>query len=189
ISEDSVCGSGFYLRMAQLSVNTTSKQTTEGRAEVIEKFTYPYSREFPSFHVEFEFSFHITPIDNDSYHGKTNCGGITPRKIMRVVSYVSKENITCRSVVLITVPCHLISLQLPGSGGSDPSLEPGFLNQMRSRCNNSGDLHEEPGMNTDYEGTTRSGFGTHYYKRLVEGKGILHVDQQLMASEATASWV
>ncbi|KAF9616497.1 hypothetical protein IFM89_029794 [Coptis chinensis] len=53
-----------------------------------------------------------------------------------------------------------------GSGGPDPSLEPGFLNQMRSRW-----------------------FVTHYYKRLVEGKGILHAVQQLMASEATASWV
>ncbi|KAF9615543.1 hypothetical protein IFM89_024391 [Coptis chinensis] len=76
-----------------------------------------------------------------------------------------------------------------GSGGPDPSLEPGFLNQMRSRCNNSGDLPEEPGMNMDYEGATGSGFGTHYYKSLVEGKGILHADQQLMASAATASWV
>ncbi|KAF9616471.1 hypothetical protein IFM89_029768, partial [Coptis chinensis] len=76
-----------------------------------------------------------------------------------------------------------------GSGGPDPSLEPGFLNQMRSRCNNSGDLPEEPGMNMDYEGAKGSGFGTHYYKSLVEGKGILHADQQLMASDETARWV
>ncbi|KAF9591463.1 hypothetical protein IFM89_004161 [Coptis chinensis] len=56
-----------------------------------------------------------------------------------------------------------------------PSLEPGISNRMRLRCNNNGDLHEEPGMNMDYEGTTRLGFGTHYYKRLVEGKGVRHL--------------
>lgn len=31
--------------------------------------------------------------------------------------------------------------------------------------------------------------GTHYYNSLIQGKGILHADQQLMISEGTASWV
>ncbi|KAF9597769.1 hypothetical protein IFM89_021536 [Coptis chinensis] len=40
-------------------------------------------------------------------------------------------------------------------------------------------------MNMDYEGQRGSGFGTHYYKSLVEGKGILHVDRPVDSREAT----
>ncbi|PIA42630.1 hypothetical protein AQUCO_02000225v1 [Aquilegia coerulea] len=76
-----------------------------------------------------------------------------------------------------------------GTGLPDPSLDAGTLNLMRSRCNNSKSHSEEPGMNMGYEGKTGPEFGTHYYKTLMQGKGILHADQQLMAGEGTASWV
>lgn len=47
---------------------------------------------------------------------------------------------------------------------------------------------EEPGMAMDYEGP-RSPFGTLYYHSLLQGRGILYVDQQLMAGEETGNWV
>lgn len=40
----------------------------------------------------------------------------------------------------------------------------------------------------DYEGRG-SGFGILYYRGLLQGKGILFVDQQLTAGEETATWV
>ncbi|CAH1444222.1 unnamed protein product [Lactuca virosa] len=43
-------------------------------------------------------------------------------------------------------------------------------------------------MKMDYEGKG-SGFGTLYYRSLLQGRGILFVDQQLTAGEETATWV
>lgn len=40
----------------------------------------------------------------------------------------------------------------------------------------------------DYEGPGR-GFGTLYYRGLLQGKGLLYVDQQLTAGEETETWV
>lgn len=40
----------------------------------------------------------------------------------------------------------------------------------------------------NYEGPS-SGFGTLYYRRLLQGKGVLYADQQLMVGEETGSWV
>ncbi|KAI6690034.1 hypothetical protein NL676_026862 [Syzygium grande] len=96
-----------------------------------------------------------------------------------------------------------------GTNKPDPSLDVGFLNLMRSKCNNSlsaspslssapssphssfGFLSltsEEPGIVMNYEGPS-SGFGTLYYRRLLQGKGVLYADQQLMVGEETGSWV
>ncbi|KAF5204432.1 Peroxidase, partial [Thalictrum thalictroides] len=90
------------------------------------------------------------------------------------------------------VHCHFFRNRLhnhSGTGLPDPALDPGTLNLMRSRCDNSNDQTEEPSINMDSEGAPEPEFGTHYYKNLVQGKGILHADQQLMASEETASLV
>ncbi|OVA20355.1 Plant peroxidase [Macleaya cordata] len=75
-----------------------------------------------------------------------------------------------------------------GSGQADPSLETGFLNQMRSRCNSS-DSTEDPTMSLERDGASELGFGTHYYRSLTQNRGILQADQQLMTEERTASWV
>lgn len=40
----------------------------------------------------------------------------------------------------------------------------------------------------DYEGPG-TGFGTLYYRSLLQGKGLLFVDQQLTAGEETETWV
>ncbi|KAK6914891.1 hem peroxidase [Dillenia turbinata] len=106
-----------------------------------------------------------------------------------------------------------------GTEAPDPSLDLDFLNIMRMKCNNtnkpSGSLSstslsssfaasptsnfdalsptsspspEEPGMEMDYEGV-KENFGTLYYRSLLQGRGILHVDQQLTVREETADWV
>nr|AHL39122.1 class III peroxidase [Populus trichocarpa] len=62
----------------------------------------------------------------------------------------------------------------------DPSLDTGFLSLLRSRCNNR--------MNMAYEGPGVD-FGTLYYHGLLQGKGILYADQQLMAWVETRIWV
>ncbi|KAL6554415.1 hypothetical protein OROMI_020088 [Orobanche minor] len=76
-----------------------------------------------------------------------------------------------------------------GTDLPDPALDPGTLNLMRSRCDNSNDQTEEPSINMDYEGALERGFGTDYYKNLVQGKGILHADQHLMVCEEAANLV
>ncbi|KAK4361887.1 hypothetical protein RND71_017128 [Anisodus tanguticus] len=52
----------------------------------------------------------------------------------------------------------------------------------------SSSLVEEPAMKMDYEGPGES-FGTLYYRSLLQGRGILYVDQQLTAGEETKTWV
>ncbi|KVI11112.1 hypothetical protein Ccrd_010483 [Cynara cardunculus var. scolymus] len=47
---------------------------------------------------------------------------------------------------------------------------------------------QEQAMKMDHEGAGE-GFGTLYYRSLLQGRGILFVDQQLTAGEETASWV
>ncbi|KAK0598127.1 hypothetical protein LWI29_031912 [Acer saccharum] len=131
----------------------------------------------------------------------------------------------------------------------DPSLDPDFLNLMKSKCSNisstssapspsfvgvpssstsvaqsphfdgspsshfdgspsscfdgspsssAADLHsfedslsssvEEQGVDMAYDGP-EVGFGTVYYRSLLQGKGILYADQQLMTGEETGIWV
>ncbi|XP_022714970.1 putative Peroxidase 48 [Durio zibethinus] len=47
---------------------------------------------------------------------------------------------------------------------------------------------KDQGMAVSYEGTGAD-FGTVYYRSLLQGKGILYADQQLMAGEETGLWV
>ncbi|KAK3426614.1 hypothetical protein EUGRSUZ_F03025 [Eucalyptus grandis] len=96
-----------------------------------------------------------------------------------------------------------------GTNEPDPSLDVGFLDLMRSKCSKSVSASpslspapsssqssfdfssltsEEPGEVMNYEGPS-SGFGTLYYHRLLQGKGVLYADQQLMVGEETGSWV
>ncbi|KAL3735850.1 hypothetical protein ACJRO7_024904 [Eucalyptus globulus] len=96
-----------------------------------------------------------------------------------------------------------------GTNEPDPSLDVGFLDLMRSKCSKSVSASpslspvpsssqssfdfsnltsEEPGVVMNYEGPS-SGFGTLYYHRLLQGKGVLYADQQLMVGEETGSWV
>ncbi|KAF8025574.1 hypothetical protein BT93_F2420 [Corymbia citriodora subsp. variegata] len=97
-----------------------------------------------------------------------------------------------------------------GTNEPDPSLDVGFLNLMRFKCNESllaspspspppssssessfgfsSLTSEEPGIVMNYEGPS-SGFGTLYYRRLLQGQGVLYADQQLMVGEDTGSWV
>ncbi|XP_009785165.1 putative Peroxidase 48 [Nicotiana tabacum] len=49
-------------------------------------------------------------------------------------------------------------------------------------------LVEEPAMKMDYEGPGAN-FGTLYYRSLLQGRGILYVDQQLTTGEETKTWV
>ncbi|KAF9618446.1 hypothetical protein IFM89_001169, partial [Coptis chinensis] len=243
ISKDNVCGSVFYLRMAQQSVGLAnwhrlrkveqkSLKSISGMTPVIAKELHKVSEdeqvyqfllglrdEYETLRCQILGTFplpspseayvmvleqplqedvrhsHVPPLSDSSAPGVSSPSNSSPVSEISCSNHssMSSDQFTTSSAHSIgIIDCQFFHNRLynfVGSGGPGPSLEPGFLNQMRSRCNNSGDLHVEPGMNMDYEGTTRSRFGTHYYKRLVERKGILHADQQLMTSEATASWV
>ncbi|KAI3455427.1 hypothetical protein Pfo_012090 [Paulownia fortunei] len=99
-----------------------------------------------------------------------------------------------------------------GTDGPDPSIDTEFLGLLRSKCNSSHPssapsaspslspssssstensltaVFKDPGMKMDYEGPG-TGFGTLYYRSLLQGKGLLFVDQQLTAGEETETWV
>ncbi|XP_073128708.1 putative Peroxidase 48 [Henckelia pumila] len=100
-----------------------------------------------------------------------------------------------------------------GTDGPDPSLDTEFLEQLRSTCNRSHvlpspspspssspsplsalnilsnrTLFQDPGMKMDYEGPRKS-FGVLYYRSLLQGKGLLFVDQQMTSGEETETWV
>ncbi|KAJ0734555.1 putative peroxidase [Helianthus annuus] len=112
------------------------------------------------------------------------------------------------------IHCKFFERRLYKFGGTDqpdPSLDPEFAELLRSVCNStqtqsqsesssaspsaspspsttSTKSDEERSMKMDYEGRG-SGFGILYYRGLLQGRGILFVDQQLTAGEETASWV
>ncbi|XP_027344912.1 putative Peroxidase 48 [Abrus precatorius] len=90
-----------------------------------------------------------------------------------------------------------------GTNEPDPSLDTEFLNLLRSRCSSSNassssassyTFHgshsslEEKGINIGFE-QHRSEFGTLYYRSLLQGRGILYADQQLMEGKRTKNWV
>ncbi|KAL2516166.1 Peroxidase superfamily protein [Forsythia ovata] len=100
-----------------------------------------------------------------------------------------------------------------GTQGPDPSIDTEFLSFLRSKCNRSHtstsplsispslspspsssvnhlstSSFTDPVMKMDYEGPG-TGFGTVYYSSLLQGKGLLFVDQQLTAGEETETWV
>ncbi|KAG6780470.1 hypothetical protein POTOM_013330 [Populus tomentosa] len=70
---------------------------------------------------------------------------------------------------------------LKGSISSPPSSSASFEDSLLSTL-------EEPGMNMAYEGPGVD-FGTLYYHGLLQDKGILYADQQLMAGVETRIWV
>ncbi|PKI49152.1 hypothetical protein CRG98_030498 [Punica granatum] len=97
-----------------------------------------------------------------------------------------------------------------GTGLPDPTIAADFLIEMRQNCNDSnnstssGDvspmlmksqrvvkshsgLNHEEDLLTSISST--GGFGAHYYRSLLKGRGLLHSDQQLMADERTARFV
>ncbi|KAL8254987.1 hypothetical protein R6Q59_033208 [Mikania micrantha] len=114
------------------------------------------------------------------------------------------------------IRCKFFERRLYKFGGTDqpdPSMDPEFAELLRSICNNtqaqtpasspssspspspspspsttSSKTDQEQAMKMDYEGAG-SGFGTLYYRGLLQGKGILFVDQQLTAGEETTNWV
>ncbi|KAI3694969.1 hypothetical protein L1987_77955 [Smallanthus sonchifolius] len=106
------------------------------------------------------------------------------------------------------IRCKFFERRLYKFGGTDqpdPSLDPEFAELLRSICNNTQTQthssspspspsplttksNQEQAMKMDYEGAG-SGFGTLYYRGLLQGRGILFVDQQLTAGEETANWV
>ncbi|KAK9070714.1 hypothetical protein SSX86_011116 [Deinandra increscens subsp. villosa] len=111
-----------------------------------------------------------------------------------------------------TIRCKFFERRLYKFGGTDqpdPSMDPEFAELLRSICNNtqshtpssspsaspspsplttSSKSGQEQAMKMDYEGAG-SGFGTVYYRGLLQGRGILFVDQQLTAGEGTTNWV
>ncbi|GAA0151670.1 peroxidase [Lithospermum erythrorhizon] len=100
------------------------------------------------------------------------------------------------------------------TGVPDPTMDSDFVNMLRSKCSqilaslphssasqspapspesssspvSSTSQEDEPAMKLDFEGPG-SGFGSLYYRSLLQGKGLLHVDQQLTAGEETETWV
>ncbi|XP_062073381.1 putative Peroxidase 48 [Humulus lupulus] len=85
-----------------------------------------------------------------------------------------------------------------GSHEPDPSMDPELASLLRKKCQKSSSTSsesqpcfcdsstEEPGMLMSDEG---SAFSTQYYHSILQGRGILYTDQQLMAAEATGNWV
>ncbi|XP_057772912.1 putative Peroxidase 48 [Salvia miltiorrhiza] len=86
----------------------------------------------------------------------------------------------------------------------DPSMNAEFVEVLRSQCSNNsasapsmspspsssenGSSLEDGAMRMDYEGAGK-GFGEVYYRSLLQGRGLLFVDQQLTSSPNTKTWV
>ncbi|XP_030485816.2 putative Peroxidase 48 [Cannabis sativa] len=82
----------------------------------------------------------------------------------------------------------------------DPSMDPELVPLLRTKCHKRRSVsspesqpcscdfstEEEPGILMNHEG---SAFGIQYYHSILQGRGILYTDQQLMAAEATGNWV
>ncbi|KAL5720096.1 peroxidase [Ranunculus cassubicifolius] len=73
------------------------------------------------------------------------------------------------------------------SGGSDPSIDTKFLAELIARCPNLDNLPEEARLEMKSSDSER--FGNHYYDTLLQRRGILKSDQDMMSLEVTASWV
>ncbi|XP_044479810.1 putative Peroxidase 48 [Mangifera indica] len=86
------------------------------------------------------------------------------------------------------ISCHFIQDRLynfTGTGQPDPTIAADSLNELRLHCpanNNSSRVN-------DSAISSGSDFDTHYFRSLLRGRGLLFVDQQLMADEKTASLV
>ncbi|KAI3928840.1 hypothetical protein MKW98_024441, partial [Papaver atlanticum] len=71
-----------------------------------------------------------------------------------------------------------------GTSKPDPTIEPEFMNIMRTICMDIGAF-----IDLKNEGAQEVGFGTHFYQGLVQNKSVLCSDQQLMSEERTATRV
>ncbi|KAK9054780.1 hypothetical protein SSX86_025859 [Deinandra increscens subsp. villosa] len=136
-----------------------------------------------------------------------------PTTIARFASrgFTEKETVTLLGAHSTgMIHCKFFERRLYKFGGTDqpdPSMDPEFVDFLRSVCNtnqtqtqghspsaspaaspSSSKVAEERSMKMDYEGRG-SGFGILYYRGLLQGKGIMFVDQQLTAGEETANWV
>ncbi|KAM1234725.1 hypothetical protein ACFX2J_004275 [Malus domestica] len=113
------------------------------------------------------------------------------------------------------IGCEFIQARLnnfKGTGKPDPTVSPGFLNEMRIFCDDNvtrssqnspapapsrGVLKERSsgrrGMpyfqQLSSSISSGRGFDTHYYQSLLKGRGLLFADQQLMANDRTARLV
>lgn len=70
----------------------------------------------------------------------------------------------------------------------DPSMDPEFAEALRSQCGPPVPSLQENSIPMDYEGAG-NGFGEVYFRSLMQRKGLLVVDQQLMAGEDTKGLV
>ncbi|KAF3948835.1 hypothetical protein CMV_025216 [Castanea mollissima] len=108
------------------------------------------------------------------------------------------------------IGCEFIQRRLSnfkGTGQPDLTIAPDFLTEMRMRCQDSHrtttqpsssmaslEMSEAAGRMTYLQALSSSissgaGFETHYYQSLLNGRGLLFADQQLMANEKTARLV
>lgn len=111
------------------------------------------------------------------------------------------------------IGCDFIQARLNNFQGTerpDPTLTPNFLDEMRRTCqdNNSTDNAESPTPSTSrrlVESPTKLGmtyyqalvtsvasgsaFDTHYYRSLINNRGLLFSDQQLMSDDRTSNVV
>lgn len=77
-----------------------------------------------------------------------------------------------------------------GTNEPDPSLDIEFLNELRSRCSNTDALSTSASGYTSHDTEQPlSDFGMLYYRGLLQGKGIIYADQQLMEGEKAKYWV
>ncbi|KAI3752501.1 hypothetical protein L2E82_24534 [Cichorium intybus] len=137
-----------------------------------------------------------------------------PTTILRFATrgFTEKETVTLLGAHSTgMIHCKFFEKRLYNFGGTnqpDPSLDSEFADQLRSICNNRTHSHsgspsaspspspstsssktsQNQGMQMDYEGKG-AGFGTLYYRSLLQGRGILFVDQQMTAGAETANWV
>ncbi|KEH38295.1 peroxidase family protein [Medicago truncatula] len=131
-------------------------------------------------------------------------------KARETVSLLGEHNIG-------KIGCDFIQQRLydfQGTGQPDPSIPLDFLSQMRQNCpdNNKNNVssngmfstftvskpmnvHHSNNKGMSYKQALSSAvssgasFDTHYYQRLLRGRGLLFADQQLMAEEKTAKLV
>ncbi|KAH6782157.1 hypothetical protein C2S51_007450 [Perilla frutescens var. frutescens] len=86
------------------------------------------------------------------------------------------------------INCNFIRGRLFNFSGTnlpDPSINTEFVEVLRSHLSTS---FENRAMRMDYEGPGKN-FGTVYYNSLLQGKGLLTVDQQMTAGTETKPWV
>lgn len=152
--------------------------------------------------------------------------------ITRILSLFSQRGFNDRETVALLgshnigkISCKFIRNRLENfmaTGMPDPTMDPDFLNAMRSNCRDDGNTSDTTTTGNDYNdddefpsslksraldesasvfGTSHDqeevfisipsgvGFDSHYFERLVRKRGLLHSDQQLMASPNTAQLV